>query len=389
MDFELTKEEQEIFDEVRQFIKDEITPELVKESIHAEFIYGAPEGRKFIQKLGAKGWLAPEWPVEYGGIGARECLSYMIMDELYYNLLPVHFTAAKMAGPALMRVGSEEMKKKYLLASARGEIEMALGYTEPEAGSDLMSLKTKGEDMGDYFLVNGQKIFNTSCHVSEYHWLACKTEPDQKGAKAITLMLVDMNTPGITVKPLYTRLGTRTNEVSYEDVKISKDNVVGERGKGAYYIMQALDFERMWPFGGYRRLFDEVVKYTKEKIVDGKPLSKNPLIRQKLATMAGYLEAAKMLYYRISHMLDKESIPANEASMQKVYTTENAEQKVAELAMQILGHFGPLEEDSKYAELRGLASFFYQWSNVETLVGGTSEVQRNIMATRGLGLPRG
>ena len=389
MDFALTKEEAAIFEEVRQFIKDEITPELLQESRHLELIYGGPAGRKFIQKLAKRGWLTPEWPKEYGGIGAREALSYMIMDELMYNELPTHFTAAKMAGPCIMRVASEEMKKRFLLPIARGEIEMALGYTEPEAGSDLMSLKTKGEDKGDHFLVNGQKIFSTSCHVAEYHWLACKTEPDKKGASAISLFIVDLKSPGITIRPLITRVGTRTNEVFYEDVKVPKENLVGERGKGAYYIMQALDFERMWPFGAYRRIFDDLVEYTKEKIVDSLPLSKNPIVRQKLAKMAGDLEAGKMLYYRISHLLDMGKVPANEASMQKVFTTENCEQKLVESAMQILGHYGPLEEGSKWAQLEAKVAYWYQWSYVETLVGGTSEIMRNILATRGLGLPRG
>jgi hypothetical protein len=172
-------------------------------------------------------------------------------------------------------------------------------------------------------------------------------------------------------------------------VKVPKENIVGERGKGAYYIMQALDFERMWPFGLYRRIFEDLIEYTKKKIVRGRPLSKDPLVRQNIAGMAAELEVNRLLLYRIAFLLDQGKVPGVEASMQKLFSTERVAQKITEAAMQITGQYGPLEEDSKWTQLQGKLAHWYQWSYVETLVGGTSEIQRNILAQRGLELPRG
>lgn len=388
MDFGLSEDEKNILNEVRDFIRNKTTPELLKESKNLELIYGGEEGRKAIKEFAQKGWLTPDWPEEYGGLGLSEHLAFMIQDELMYAGWPTYFTAAKMAGPALRRIGSEGMKKKFLGPISRGEIEFALGYTEPDSGSDLMSLKTKADDKGDHFVINGQKIFNTHCHVADYHWLAVRTEPDKKGASGISLIIVDLRTPGIKINPLITRIGTRTNEVYYEDVIVPKENIVGERGKGAYYIMQALDFERMWPFGAYRRIFEDIIEYTKNKIIRGRPLSKDPLVRQKISKMAADLEVSKLLLYRIAYMLEKGKVPGVESSMQKLYTSEVVSQKLSESVMQILGHFGNLEDGSKWAQLEGKMAHWYQWSYVETIVGGTSEIQRNILAQRGLCLPR-
>ena len=388
MDFLLSNEEAAIFEDVRCFIEKEVTPELVEETYKNEMVYGGPESRKFVKKLAAKGWLTPDWPRELGGIGASEQLAFMIHIQLMYAGAPTHYTAAKMAGPCIRRVGSEEMKKRFLPIAASGEVEFALGYTEAEAGSDLMSLKMRAEDKGDYFLVNGQKIFNTAAHLADYHWLGVRTEPDKKGASGISLMVVDLKSPGITVSPIITRLGSRTNEVSYEDVKVPKENLVGERGKGAYYIMQALDHERSWPFGSYKKMLEEIVDYAKTKIVRGRPLSKDPLVRQKIATMAADLEVTMLLYYRIACLLDQKKSPGIEAAMQKLFVTENASQKLTESIMQILGHFGPLERNSKWVQIKGKLPHLYQVSYVETIVAGTSEIQRNILAQRGLGLPR-
>ncbi|MFA4911314.1 MAG: acyl-CoA dehydrogenase family protein [Desulfobacteria bacterium] len=387
MDFEFTKEEKALQEEVRQFMKKESTPEMLKETEDMGDIYGAPEGRKIIQKMAAKGWLTPTWPKEYGGLGVSDIASYMIREEMGYHGLPFGFIAAHMAGPTILRFGSDEMKKKWLPRIASGELEFALGYTEPQAGSDLSALNLRAEDKGDYFLLNGNKLFNTSCHIADCHWLACRTDFDVAKHKGVSMMIVDLKSPGITISPMVTMAGWQTNEVVYEDVRVPKENLVGEKNKGFYYLMAALDFERMFPLGRYRRVFDELVEYTKETIVDGKTLSKDPLIRQKLAQLSTEIEVTRLLYYQLAHILDKGGIPNYQSSMEKTFATECA-QRIVNVGMDILGLYGQLKEGSKWSQLKGKVEKFYRTSIVETIYAGTSEIQRNIIAQRGLKLPR-
>jgi len=387
MDFGFKKEEEDLVREVRAFIKKEATPEMLAETRQLGQIYGGPEGRKFIQKFAAKGWLTPNWPREFGGMGASEMVTYIIRDEMAYARVPSVFVAAHMAGPTILRVGNEELKKEYLPRIARGEVEFALGYTEPQAGSDLVALKIRAEDKGDFFLINGQKTFNTHCHVADYHWLAARTDFEVPKHKGVSMIIVDLKSPGITIRPLITMAGWRTNEVYYDDVVVPKKSLVGEKNKGFYYLMAALDFERMVPPGLYWRLFDEIVQYAKETVVDGKRLSQKPLIRQKLSQMTVELEVTRLLYYQLAHMLDKGTIPNYQSSMEKMFATEVA-QRVANTGMEVMGLCGQLKEGSRWAPLAGRVEHFYRWSVVETVYAGTSEIQRNIIALRGLGLPR-
>ncbi|MBI5606050.1 MAG: acyl-CoA dehydrogenase family protein [Deltaproteobacteria bacterium] len=387
MDFDFTKEEKELIAEVRAFIDKEATPELLAETRQLGLIYGGPEGRKFIKKFASHGWLTPNWPKEYGGLGTSEMVTYLIREEMAYSGLPCIFVGAHMAGPAILRIGSPEMKKEFLTPLAKGEIEFALGYTEPQAGSDLVAMKVRADDQGDHFLVNGQKTFNTHCHVADYHWLAARTDPEAPKHKGISMMIVDLKSPGITIRPLITMAGWRTNEVYYDNVKVPKKNLVGEINKGFYYMMSALDFERMAPPGVYRNLFDEIVHYAKSTQAGGKPLSQNPLIRQKLAQMAIELDVARLLYYQLAYILDKGSIPNYQSSMEKLFVTELS-QHITETGMEVLGLYGLLKEGSEWTPLAGKVEHFHRWSVVETIYAGTSEIQRSIIAQRGLGLPR-
>jgi len=387
MNFEFTTEELEMKKEVVDFIKKESTPAIVKESESHGDIYGAPEGRKIVQKMAAKGWLTPTWPKKYGGMEASEVIGYMIREEMGYYGLPFGFIAAHMAGPTILRFASDEMKEKWLPRISSGELEFALGYTEPQAGSDLSALMMEAKDMGDHFLVNGTKLFNTSCHIADYHWLAARTDFDAPRHKGVSMMIVDLKSPGITINPMITMASWQTNEVSYVNVKVPKENLVGAKNKGFYYLMAALDFERMFPLGRYRKLFDDIVDYAKETIIGGKPLAKDPVIRQEIAQVAIEMEATTLLYYELAHILDKGDIPNYQSSMEKIFATETA-QRITNLGMDILGLYGQLKDDSKHAKLQGRVEHSYRTSVVETIYAGTSEIQRNIIATKGLGLPR-
>jgi hypothetical protein len=311
----------------------------------------------------------------------------MIRDEMAYAGVPSIFVAAHMAGPIILHAGSEGLKKAWLLPIAQGKVEFALGYTEPQAGSDLSALNIRAVDKGDHFVVNGQKTFNTHAHVADFHWLAARTDFEAPKHKGVSMMIVDLKSPGITIRPMITMAGWNTNEVFYDDVVVPKENLVGEKNKGFYYLMAALDFERMFPPGGYRRLFEEIVAYAQDTVVHGRPLSADPIIRQKLAQMAIELEVTKLLYYQLPYMLDKGMIPNYQSSMQKMFATEVA-QRVTQTGMEVLGLYGQLKPGSKWAPLAGKVEHHHRWSVVETIYAGTSEIQRNIIAMRGLGLTR-
>jgi alkylation response protein AidB-like acyl-CoA dehydrogenase len=387
MDFQFSAEENKLLEEVRAFIKAESTPELLEETRKLGMLYGGEEGRKFIKKFAANGWLASNWPEEYGGLGISQVLTFAIREEMAYAGVPVSFVAANMAGPTILHFGSDEMKKEWLLPIARGEIEFCLGYTEPQAGSDLAAVNIRAVDKGDHYLINGQKTFNSHAHIADYHWLAVITDPEAKRYQNMSMMIVDLKSPGITIRPLITMAGWRTNEVFYDDVIVPKKNLVGEKNMGFYYLMHALDFERMIPLATYRYIFDTIVEYAKETKVNGKSLSSNPLVRQKLAQMEIELEANKLLYYRLAYMLDNGKVPNYQTSMQKLFATEAA-QHIARTGMEVLGLFGQLKEGSKWAPLEGRIENICRQSVVETIYAGTNEIQKMIIALRGLELPR-
>lgn len=383
----LNNEEQQILKEVKQFLNDEVSPELVEESLHNELLYGGQLARKFIPKFAKRGWLVPTWAKEHGGLECSQVLAASIRHEMAYARIPMTFPGVFQAGPTILHYGSEEMKEEFLSRLASGEIEFALGYSEPSAGSDLMGLKMLAEDKGDHFLINGQKTFTTQAHIGDYHWLAVCTNPEGRKSERLSLFVVDFNTPGITINPMITMAGTQTNDVFYDNVKVDRRYLVGEKNKGYHYIMTALEHERTFPYGHYLRFFEELVNYTKSAKRNGRPLANDPLIRQRLAEHETELEVIKHLYYNIASQMDKGRSPAYEASMEKLFLSE-FEQRLAATAMEILGHLGQLKEGNSRAPLNGLAEYYYRWTVIETIYGGTSEVQRNIIAYRGLQMPK-
>jgi alkylation response protein AidB-like acyl-CoA dehydrogenase len=223
--------------------------------------------------------------------------------------------------------------------------------------------------------------------VADYHWLAVRTDPNVPKHHGISILVVDLDSPGITIRPLHTMAGSRTNEVFYDDVRVPKDRLLGQMNMGLRYIMGALDYERMFVYGQYENFFNELLAYVKTETINGQPASKDPLIRQSMAQMRMELEVCRMLYYQLAYMLDKETIPSYQSSMEKMFVTEYS-QRLADAALEILGQFGQLTKDSPGVRLSGKAEQLYRKAVVETIYGGSSEIQRNIIAQRGLNLPR-
>jgi len=266
---------------------------------------------------------------------------------------------------------------------------MWLAYSEPDAGSDLASIQTTAVEDGDDYVINGQKTWSTIAHLADYAWLIARTDPDAHRHHSVSLFIVDNKSPGVTIRPLINIVGVHSfNEVFFDNVRIPKNNLVGEKNLGFYYLMTALDFERlMVGIGGFRRVFEEFVSYVKQAKRDRAPLGKNPSVRQKLAEIATRIEIAYMFFWRTAEMLDKGLVPNVESSLLKLTTTELS-RHLANVAMEILGPYGQLEAGSEWTPLRGMAPRGYLDCVSATIGAGTSEIQRTIIATRGLGLPR-
>lgn len=391
MDFGYTQEEEQFRQKLGDFLDEHLTEEIARQNWEDKGV--GPEGREFSRKLAAFGFLGMSWPTEYGGKGLSPNYDFILLDELgkrwgAHVPLDVGYT---MVGPTILRRGSEKMKREFLPKIIGGEIEFCLGYTEPNAGSDLASMRMRAEEKDDYFLVNGQKTFNTECHYSEYHWLAARTSADSDVPrhKGISLFIVDMDAPGVTVRPLWTMSGERTNEVFYDDVRVPKERLVGEKDMGFYYMMEAIGSERNQVFvpSRLRPILEMLVSYVRETGVGGQRLSENPLIRRKVAQAAVEIEVAQVLADR-SRWLESNDLPMSyEPEMTKVVVSE-VEQRLVNAGMQILGPRGQLQEGSKWAPLGGRIGWYFLHSFMTTIGAGTSEIGRNVIAQRGLGLPR-
>jgi alkylation response protein AidB-like acyl-CoA dehydrogenase len=382
MNFQFSPEEEKFQEEVQKFF---LAEEKVVTAAREEWDLGqgfGPHCWEIMKKIGAKGWLCPMWPKEYGGLGLSYMYRYIIMEQMQYFLNMWSTVGAGMAGPIILHHGSEKQKMQYLPAIARGEIEFALGYTEPQAGSDVSSLNIRAEDKGDHFLINGTKLFNTRTHYANYHWLGARTEVITPKYKGISLIIVDLKSPGISVSKILTVGGRRTNEVCYDNVVVPKENLVGEKNRGIYYIMEALDYERITAILGLERDFGDLVDYAKKQ---GKDL--HPQLRQDLADVATDVEASKLLALRVAWMLNNGTVPNYEAAMLKMVVSE-VEQNMANLAMRIMGPYGQLKTGSPWTPSEGKFEWIYRDTLENLITRGTSEIMRNIIAQRGLGLPR-
>jgi alkylation response protein AidB-like acyl-CoA dehydrogenase len=395
LDFKTTEQEEEFRQDVRQFFDVEFPPEFLRD-LEAE-----PEGERrlydeCIRRLAGKGWLGIGWPKEYGGMECSVTQQLIYYIEMYLRLPPKVINpvgvATALAAPVIMKFGSEELKREYLPKILKGEAKFCLGYSEPTAGSDLVGLQTTAIASGNDYVINGQKAFTTSAEYADFCWLSAKTDPGAtKRSQGISLFIVDMKSPGITVQAVPTMSRYRVNNVSLSDVRVSKRSRVGEENSGWTYITQALSHERIG-FGVQaailKHTYDELMQYARETYHNSEPLCKEPVVRDKLACLAIELEVARLLAARPVWMLEKGIVAYHEASIAKVFVTQ-LEQRLANAGMQILGLYGQLKKGSKWAPLEGMIEDAYRHSIMATIGGGSTEVQRMIIAIAGLGLPRG
>jgi alkylation response protein AidB-like acyl-CoA dehydrogenase len=335
------------------------------------------------RKLAARGWSAPAWPKEYGGMGATYRQQAVFNEELSYHRVPgPDFIGINYVGPTLMLYGTDEQKKRYLPPILSGEEKWCQGYSEPGSGSDLASLQTRAVVDGDDFVVNGQKIWTSGAHRADWIFLLTRTDPDAPKHRGISYLLADMRSPGITVRPLVNMAGSHEfNEVFFEDLRVPRSQLVGDMNRGWYVGMATMDFERSAIGGvaGNRRDLEDLVDMVKA-LPSGTPGH----VRNEIADRQVEVDVTRMLSLRIIGIQESGGVPNYEASAAKLFTSE-LNQRMARTAVKALGLAGQapqnaMQEKWKQSYLRTVSS---------TIAGGTSEIQRNIIATRGLGLPRG
>jgi alkylation response protein AidB-like acyl-CoA dehydrogenase len=397
MDVSFSGEELRFRREVDAFVRRELPADWDERAFYWPAAYGAIAVfeaehqafcRDFLRKLGGRGWLTLGWPREYGGAGSmtRQAIAD---DVISYYRAPSGNIATAIGGPTIILVGSEEMKREFLPPIARGEINFWLGYSEPNAGSDLAALRTRAVADGDDFIVNGQKTWSSGAHVAEYAWLLVKTDPAAGGHRGATLMLVDNRSPGITIRPLENIVGFHSfNEVFFDDVRVPGRMVVGGVNRGFCNVMVALQFERLVVgIGAFRRVLDELVAHVKRAPGRGKGRVQSTPVRDALADLAIEIEVLYGLYWKNVRMIDQGRIPELEASAMKLFSTELS-RKMAHVAADILGPFALLDRGSPDAPLQGRVLAGYLDAVSGPIGAGTSEIQRGIIATRGLGLPR-
>jgi len=393
MDFRFTPEEEAFRKEVHDFIEKECPPELRSGGVN--LFEQAGSFLTWRKRVAEKGWVAPAWPKEYGGAGMT------IMQQFIYSLetarmrapAPIFIggLAVAVIGPTIIIYGTEEQKKEYIPPILRGEVMWCQGFSEPGAGSDLASLQTRAVRDGDDYVINGQKIWTTLAHMSQYMLLLARTDPDAPKHKGLSYFIVPMNAPGVTVRPLYNLPGTHEfNEVFFDNVRIPARNLLGEENRGWYQATTTLDIERsnIGSAVGQRQSVEDLTEFARQNRDDGVVvLKQNPSIRYELAERYLETEVSMMLSYRLVTMQNRGLIPNHEASATKLYSME-LNQRIANTGLRLMGLYGQLARSSKWAPLKGRLEFQYLRSVANTIEGGTSEIQRNIIAQRGLGLPR-
>jgi alkylation response protein AidB-like acyl-CoA dehydrogenase len=388
MDFRFSEEEEAFRRDVREFIDQEMT-----DGIRSRWLGGlldTPERQEFVTKMAERGWLSMGFPEEYGGTGQSMPLAqYILNEELHKAKAPIVGKNLGVVVNTLLHHGSEKLKQEFVPRILRNEIQWALAYTEPEAGSDLANMQMKAVLDGDAYVLNGQKRFITSAHFSDYMWTAVRTDPDASKHRGLSILIVDNDSPGITVTPMMTIIGEQTNDVFFDNVRVPKDRLVGEENSGWQYVTEALTYERfaMTSFAHTIQKFDKLVAWVKEARINGKPLAKDPLVRRTIARLAVMVEAGHMLDLRCLCMAVRPNyVPYIEAAMNKMWGGI-VETMISDEILDVMGPYGYLWRDEEEAPLDGAVVDDYLWAGHLRVAAAGVDLSKNIIARRHLGLP--
>ena len=397
MDFQDTPEEAGFRSQVRDFIEQNLPSDWTPPVGGPGAIYDDPERAEFMKvwrkSLASRGWIAPHWPKEYGGAGMSPGEQFIFNEEMARHRAPAEGgMGVQMIGPTLILYGTDEQKKEHLPGITSGEVTWCQGYSEPGAGSDLASLQTRAIRDGDDYVVNGQKIWSSGAHRANWMFFLARTDPDAPKHRGISMLLMPMSSPGITVQPLIDLAGEHIfNQEYFDNVRVPARNRVGEENRGWYVGATLLDFERsnIGASINLRNTVDDITRFAIEasrarngtaRITDS--------IRNELADRAAEAEVAKLFSYRIISLQKRGQVPNHEASVNKMFRSET-DQRIAATGMKLIGMYGNAYKDPRFSPFKSRMPAMYLRSVASTIAAGTSEVQRNVIATRGLGLPRG
>ena len=388
MFIDYTPEQKALRDELRAYFDKLMTPE---RRAGLRGMEGGATYREVILEMGRDGWLGVGWPKEYGGQGRTALEQFIFIDEVRRAGAPFPFVTLSTVGPVLMSLGSEEQKAEYLPKILAGEIHFAIGYTEPEAGTDLASLSTEAVQDGDDYVITGTKIFTSGANDADYIWLAARTSTEGKKHHGITIFILDTKDPGFSASLIHT-VGTGATCMSYYDhCRVPASNIVGGLNGGWRLITSQLNHERVGlaAFGALSlKHLDDVVAWSREtEDENGRPVAEIPWVQSSLAEAMARLEAMKLMNWRMAWEVEQGEVDPAHASAVKVYGTE-AVIEAYRLMLDVVGATGTLRNGSPGAVLQGELELNYRACQINTFGGGVNEIQREIVSMAGLRMPR-
>ena len=388
MNFDFSAEEIAFQGEVEAFLAANASPDVMDANPEQlSQTVDTPAKRAFMRKLAERGWLGMSWPKTYGGQEKSGIYDSILTEALSRWGAPQPGKGVGIVGKTIIRHGNEQLKQYFLPRIIRGEIEFAIGYSEPQAGSDAANMQLRAQKVAGGWKLDGRKIWTTSAHFADWYWVGARTDATRKH-DGITLFLVEMSHPGLTIHPTWTIGDERTNEVFFDDVFVGDDFVVGEVNRGWTYICEALDLERfaMMPVGPLEKKVEALTDWARAATRDGAAVRSDPRTRRTVAQAVTQLEVARMLQRRVISAALLDRVPTVQSSQYKLFMNETG-QRVANAALDLIGADAQLKPGSPDAPIGGRFERSYRYTVVDTIGGGTSEIQKNIIARRGLGLP--
>ncbi|BBX16129.1 acyl-CoA dehydrogenase [Mycolicibacterium duvalii] len=385
MDFDYTPDQIQLRKDYRERLEAVMTPE--RRAAVAGLMEGGAAIAEVRRALGAAGLLGVAWPTEYGGHGLSAMEQYIFGEEARRVNAPLPMITLNTVGPTLIQFGTDEQKNTFLPAILKGEIDFAIGYSEPGAGSDLASLRTTAVRNGDEFVINGSKMYTSGAEFADYIWLAARTDPDAKKHKGITVFIVPTSDPGFSWKPLHTMPGVTTYYTFYDDIRVPASSIVLGENEGWKLVTNQLNLERaaLGNLGALEPLFQRTLEWARETSLDDGKVIDQPWAQQALARVEAQVSAYRLLNLRVNANMGSSALGMAEASAAKVFGTELTQQVAREL-LDVVGHAAVRKDEA--APLKGELEAAFRLAVINTFGGGANELQRDIIAMAGLGMPR-
>jgi alkylation response protein AidB-like acyl-CoA dehydrogenase len=383
MEFELDERQKELKKDITDFCLDPENRRIVEELAGEGDYYNAHSWELF-RRMAERGWISLNWPTQYGGKGYTPEEMAVFHETMAYLRMPlVGLILTSLVGNVIAYFGSDRQKGEFLPRAAAGELLFCLLYTEPDAGSDLSALQTRAEEDGEYFVINGSKVFTSLGHLAHYGLLAARTDPGARKREGISLFLVPLNAEGVTINPIYTMGDGRVNEEVFVDVRVHRDYMIGEKNGGWLVLTMALGLER----GSVAGIAAQGWAYLEElqNLAGRMGLDGDPLVCQTLAKVETALEVSDLLNWQLTSLISKGGVPVTEAAMAKLYSSE-AMRWMSNEAMNVLGFSGLLKRGSPGSLIEGATEYQYQMAPMVAIGAGSTEIMQGLIARAGLGL---